>query len=250
MDAAVDVHALMQEMGARAREAAASLAYAPAAQKDAALTAAADAIWEGRVDLLAANAADMADARAKGLSGAMLDRLARRSPGPGPGDGRRTARDRGAGRSGRRGNGRVGPPVRAAHPPGADAHRRRRGDLREPAERDRRRGRALPQGRERGDPARRVGEPSLGAGDPCRTRGRAPDGRPAGGRGPAGAGDRPGRGRRDADDDPLHRRPGATRRQGAGPAGAGQARVRVSRTSRGSCTSTSTRPPTSRRRGR
>ena len=76
MDAAVDVHALMQEMGARAREAAASLAYAPAAQKDAALTAAADAIWEGRVDLLAANAADMADARAKGLSGAMLDRLA------------------------------------------------------------------------------------------------------------------------------------------------------------------------------
>ena len=140
MDAAVDVHALMQEMGARAREAAATLAYAPSAQKDAALTAAADAIWEGRADLLAANAADMADARAKGLSGAMLDRLALDE-----------ARVRGM-VDGLRAIAAQADPVGAVmaewdRPSGLHIRRVRtpigvdRGDLREPAERDRRRGR-------------------------------------------------------------------------------------------------------------
>ena len=71
------------------------------------------------------------------------------------------------------GDGRMGPAVGAAHPPGADADRGDRGDLREPAERDRRRRRALPQGRQRRDPARRVGEPALVAGDPRRARRRA-----------------------------------------------------------------------------
>jgi glutamate-5-semialdehyde dehydrogenase len=75
MDVRVDVKALMQEIGERARGAAADLAFAPSAQKDAALAAAADAIWTDRAALLAANADDMADARGKGLSGAMLDRL-------------------------------------------------------------------------------------------------------------------------------------------------------------------------------
>jgi glutamate-5-semialdehyde dehydrogenase len=75
MDVMLDLKALMHGMGERARAAAAELACAPAAQKDAALHAAADAIWTDREALLAANAADMADARAKGLSGAMLDRL-------------------------------------------------------------------------------------------------------------------------------------------------------------------------------
>jgi glutamate-5-semialdehyde dehydrogenase len=75
MDVKLDVHALMREIGERARAAAQELAFAPSSQKDAALSAAADAIWADRAALLAANAADMADAEAKGLSGAMLDRL-------------------------------------------------------------------------------------------------------------------------------------------------------------------------------
>ena len=45
MDVRLDVKALMQDMGEKARAAASELAFAPAAQKDAALRAAADAIW-------------------------------------------------------------------------------------------------------------------------------------------------------------------------------------------------------------
>ena len=75
MDERVDVGALMQGMGRAARDAAHELAFAPSDQKDAALRAAADAIWAGRVALLAANADDMAAAAARGLSAAMLDRL-------------------------------------------------------------------------------------------------------------------------------------------------------------------------------
>ena len=62
MDERVDVGALMQEIGRAARAAAHELAFAPSEQKDAALRAAADAIWADRAALLAANAADMADA--------------------------------------------------------------------------------------------------------------------------------------------------------------------------------------------
>jgi glutamate-5-semialdehyde dehydrogenase len=75
MDVKLDVRALMREIGERGRAAAQDLAFAPSERKDAALRAAADAIWADRTALLAANAADMADAEAKGLSGAMLDRL-------------------------------------------------------------------------------------------------------------------------------------------------------------------------------
>ena len=75
MDERVDVGALMQEIGRAARDAAHKLAFAPSEQKDAALRAAADAIWAGRVALLAANADDMAAAAARDLSAAMLDRL-------------------------------------------------------------------------------------------------------------------------------------------------------------------------------
>ena len=75
MDERVDVGALMQGMGRAARDAAHELAFAPSDQKDAALRAAADAIWADRAVLLAANADDMADAAARGLSPAMLDRL-------------------------------------------------------------------------------------------------------------------------------------------------------------------------------
>lgn len=75
MDERVDVAALMRGMGKAARAAAQELAFAPSAQKDAALRNAADAILDGRRALLEANEADVADATARGLSAAMLDRL-------------------------------------------------------------------------------------------------------------------------------------------------------------------------------
>ena len=75
MDERVDVQALMRRLGQAARAASRELAFAPSARKDAALVAAAEAIRADRAALLAANAEDMADATARGLSPAMLDRL-------------------------------------------------------------------------------------------------------------------------------------------------------------------------------
>ncbi|MFQ8431761.1 glutamate-5-semialdehyde dehydrogenase [Amaricoccus sp. W119] len=75
MDGTFGVKAEMREIGIAARAASRELAYASSEQKDMALSAAAQAIWDRREEILTANAADMADARAKGLSGAMLDRL-------------------------------------------------------------------------------------------------------------------------------------------------------------------------------
>ena len=75
MDVRLDIAALMQGIGGAAREAAAELAFAPSAQKDAAIRAAADAVAASCDAILAANAEDMAAAEAKGLGGAMLDRL-------------------------------------------------------------------------------------------------------------------------------------------------------------------------------
>ena len=70
-----DIPAMMQALGRSAREAARALAIAPAAQKTAALMAAADAVWARRDEIIAANGKDMAYGRDKGLSDAMLDRL-------------------------------------------------------------------------------------------------------------------------------------------------------------------------------
>ena len=70
-----DIEALMRGLGEAALAAQPVLARAPRAQKDAALRAAAGALRGRRAALLEANAADMAAARAKGLTGAMLDRL-------------------------------------------------------------------------------------------------------------------------------------------------------------------------------
>jgi glutamate-5-semialdehyde dehydrogenase len=70
-----DIPALMRGMGERARAAAAELAHAPSAAKDAALAAAADAVIDRRPEIAEANARDMEAARAAGLSPAMLDRL-------------------------------------------------------------------------------------------------------------------------------------------------------------------------------
>ncbi|WP_299961758.1 glutamate-5-semialdehyde dehydrogenase [uncultured Roseobacter sp.] len=67
---------LMADIGARARAAAATLASASAAAKTAALEAAARHVWEAREEILAANAQDLDYGRDKGLTPAMMDRLA------------------------------------------------------------------------------------------------------------------------------------------------------------------------------
>ena len=63
-----------------AKAAAAELAFAPAEAKQAALEAAADAVWSRREEIIAANAKDMAYGEEKGLSKAMLDRLMLNEP--------------------------------------------------------------------------------------------------------------------------------------------------------------------------
>jgi len=65
----------MNSMGVAARRAAAALALTSGEQRNAALTAAAGAIRQRSAEVLAANAADMAGAGERGLSGSMLDRL-------------------------------------------------------------------------------------------------------------------------------------------------------------------------------
>ncbi|PIE06740.1 MAG: glutamate-5-semialdehyde dehydrogenase [Rhodobacterales bacterium] len=71
-----DITALMQDIGARAKRAAAGLAFAPAEAKAKALEAAAEAILAGEAEILAANARDLDFGREKGLTPAMMDRLA------------------------------------------------------------------------------------------------------------------------------------------------------------------------------
>ena len=66
---------LMRRLGEAALAARSVLAAAPRSQKDAALLAAAAALRSHQVDVLAANALDMAQAEDKDLSAAMLDRL-------------------------------------------------------------------------------------------------------------------------------------------------------------------------------
>lgn len=66
---------LMANIGAKARAAAAELAYAKQERKYAALIGAAEAVWARREAILDANCEDIAYAEAKGLSPAMIDRL-------------------------------------------------------------------------------------------------------------------------------------------------------------------------------
>jgi len=70
-----DLRARMLEIGAAAKAAAAELAFAPAGARRAALEAAADAIDARGGAILDANARDVAAARDRGLTDAMLDRL-------------------------------------------------------------------------------------------------------------------------------------------------------------------------------
>jgi len=70
------LRAEMARLGRLARAAAAELAHADPGSKSRALEAAAESLRHRMTDILTANAKDMEGARAKGLSGAMLDRLA------------------------------------------------------------------------------------------------------------------------------------------------------------------------------
>jgi len=72
----MDVAQMMAGLGAAARDAAAQLAFAPPQAKTEALMAAAVAVEARRAEILAANAEDLDYGRAKGLSAAMMDRLA------------------------------------------------------------------------------------------------------------------------------------------------------------------------------
>ncbi|GAB1480526.1 glutamate-5-semialdehyde dehydrogenase [Paracoccaceae bacterium] len=66
---------LMGEIGAKARAAAAELAYASQERKYAALISAAHFVWERREEILDANCLDLDYGAQKGLSPAMMDRL-------------------------------------------------------------------------------------------------------------------------------------------------------------------------------
>jgi len=74
-DAAPDIAALMTQLGRAARAARPALAAASTAQKNAALSAASRSMRTQSAAILAANDEDMARARARGLSAALLDRL-------------------------------------------------------------------------------------------------------------------------------------------------------------------------------
>lgn len=71
-----NIHDLMQAIGQKAKAAAAELAFASAERKHAALIAAAEAVRLRQDEIIAANAKDLDYGREKGLSPAMMDRLA------------------------------------------------------------------------------------------------------------------------------------------------------------------------------
>ena len=71
-----DVGRVMQELGRRARTAARKVALSPAEQRNAALLAMAEALRARTAKILAANAQDLADGKAAGLSASFMDRLA------------------------------------------------------------------------------------------------------------------------------------------------------------------------------
>lgn len=70
-----DIPTLMLELGRKARVAASKLATASAERKYAALIGAAEAVRNHKADILAANAVDMENAEAKGMTKAFQDRL-------------------------------------------------------------------------------------------------------------------------------------------------------------------------------
>ena len=71
----MDIAAEMNKIGQQAKAASVELAFASGDVKQQALENAADAVWNARGDIIAANVMDMEYGREKGLSPAMLDRL-------------------------------------------------------------------------------------------------------------------------------------------------------------------------------
>ena len=76
LDSAADLPSLMSELAAGARRAARVLALAPARQKNDALAAMAASVRANAATILAANAEDVAEAKASGATSAFVDRLA------------------------------------------------------------------------------------------------------------------------------------------------------------------------------
>ncbi|MDU1671771.1 MAG: gamma-glutamyl-phosphate reductase, partial [Bradyrhizobium sp.] len=75
IDGSADLPALMNDLASRARAAARVLALAPAAQKNRALEAM-ERLIRARVDtIIAANAEDVVEAKAAGITSSFLDRL-------------------------------------------------------------------------------------------------------------------------------------------------------------------------------
>ncbi len=70
-----DIAAVLRDIGGRAKAAARHLALAPTADKDRALAAMAAAVRGARAAILAANAEDIAEAKAGGATAAFVDRL-------------------------------------------------------------------------------------------------------------------------------------------------------------------------------
>ena len=70
-----NIDAIMNDLGTRAKAAAAELAFAPAEAKKQALIAAADSVWANRAAIIEANKKDLEYGENKGLSPAMMDRL-------------------------------------------------------------------------------------------------------------------------------------------------------------------------------
>ncbi len=70
-----NIPSLMADLGKRAKAASRDLAYATAERKHAALIAAAEAVWESRLQIIEANKKDLEFGRNKSLSPAMMDRL-------------------------------------------------------------------------------------------------------------------------------------------------------------------------------
>ncbi|HEY4658273.1 MAG TPA: hypothetical protein VIH11_02075, partial [Gemmatimonadaceae bacterium] len=71
----MDVRSYMHETGRRARQAARRVAKADTATKNRALRAMAAAVRRAAAKLAAANAKDVAEARAAGIDAALIDRL-------------------------------------------------------------------------------------------------------------------------------------------------------------------------------
>jgi glutamate-5-semialdehyde dehydrogenase len=76
VESTTDIAAVMHDIGRRAKDAARTLALAATARKDAALSAMAKGLRARKADILAANAQDVAEAKAAGATAAFLDRLA------------------------------------------------------------------------------------------------------------------------------------------------------------------------------